>query len=94
MVVKQSSPCSLFTASFNVLQSSGTRTESVAVVAVVVEEAAKDVFVSPVTTDADCTEHQQYTKQYESEAVIKSRKEKGENLRVVSSLVRIAAEVF
>ena len=47
-------------ASFNVLQSSGTRTESVAVVDVVVagvggvvEETGKDVFVLPVATDTD-----------------------------------------
>jgi hypothetical protein len=57
-VVKQSSPCTLFTASSNVLQSSGTRTES----AVVVvdggddnDEAGTDVFVSPASTDTDCT---------------------------------------
>ena len=34
-----------------------------AVVAVVVEEAGKDVFVSPVTTDADCTPATHRTKQ-------------------------------
>jgi hypothetical protein len=43
-----------------VLQSSGTRTESVVVVtasvaAAVVEGTGKDVLVSPTTTDADCT---------------------------------------
>ena len=70
MVVNPSSPCTLFAASFNVLQSSGTRTEfavDIAVVAVIDDGTDKDVFVSLGTTDADCTVHQQYTEQNESE---------------------------
>ena len=75
------------------LQSSGTRTESAVVdvvvaAAAVVDEAGKDVFVSPVTTtDADCTVHQQYTEQNTSETVIKRReRENGQNinLRLIS----------
>jgi hypothetical protein len=50
MVVNRSSPCTLSTASFNVLQSSGTRIEVRAAVVVVEEEREEvdDDFVSPV----------------------------------------------
>ena len=62
MVVKQSSLFTLSDASFNVLQSSGTRTEcvavavAVAVAVVVVEESGVDVVVSPAIDgkDDDC----------------------------------------
>ena len=67
MVVNPSSPCTLSTASFNVLQSTGTRTTPSSVVfvsplgagtrtefvVVVVEETGMDVFVSPATDTDD-----------------------------------------
>jgi len=57
-VVKRDFPCTRFTASCNVLQSIGTRTEfAVAVVAVAGKETGEVVFDSPAADDADdgCT---------------------------------------
>ena len=85
MVVNPSSPCTLSTASFNVLQSSGTRIEVVAAVVVVeVEgEAGEEDFVSPVDDACTTRKHNNHhhTKQQQETATRKGQKNKTKSAR-------------